>query len=103
MKNKINTSIVIRTKNENNWLDWLLDNILDQKKINYEIIVVNNGSRKNLKATLNNFKSLDINVVHLKKYTPGYALNKGIERSKYDLITMISSHCIPTNENWLWS
>lgn len=99
----MNTSIIIRTKNENRWLDWLLDIISDQKKINYEIIIVNNGNRRDLKTTLNNFKNLDINVVHIKKYLPGYALNKGIEKSKYNLITMISSHCIPTNENWLYN
>ena len=96
-------SIIIRTKNENRWLGWLLDVISDQKKVKYEIIIVNNGNLSNLKKTLINFSSLDIKIINIKKYRPGYALNKGIEKSKYNLITMISSHCIPANDKWLFN
>ena len=101
--NKLSTSIIIRTKNENQWLDWLLDIITDQKNVNYEIIIVNNGNLSKLKKTLKNFSDLDLRIVNIKKYKPGYALNKGIEKSKFNLVTIISSHCIPTDNFWLFN
>ena len=37
-------SIIIRTKNEERWIESCLEKIKDQKKVNFEIIIVDNFS-----------------------------------------------------------
>ena len=38
-------SIIIRTKNEERWIESCLNKILDQKRVNFEIILVDNQSK----------------------------------------------------------
>ena len=37
-------SIIIRTKNEERWIESCLEKINDQKKVNFEIVIVDNYS-----------------------------------------------------------
>ncbi len=95
----IETSIIIRTKNEERWISHCLNMILKQNYKKYEIIIVDNNSKDN---TLNIIKSFNIkNVIKITKFKPGQALNKGIQVSKGKFIVCLSAHCIPTSNNWL--
>ena len=46
MKNtkKLEASIIIRTKNEERWIDFCLKKVFEQKDINFEVIIIDNYS-----------------------------------------------------------
>lgn len=91
-------SIVIRTRNEERWIESCLKNVLRQSYKNFEIILVDNMSNDN---TLKIIKEYPVKLYKIKKFFPGKALNIGISKSKGDIIVCLSGHCIPKNENWL--
>ena len=91
-------SIVIRTRNEERWIESCLKNVLRQSYKNFEIILVDNMSNDN---TLKIVKEYPVKLYKIKKFFPGKALNIGIAKSKGDIIVCLSGHCIPKNQNWL--
>lgn len=92
-------SIIIRTKNEEDWIYHCLQQVLNQTVEVSEIIVVDNGSNDN---TLNICKTFSkVKILKIKKYLPGLSLNKGIEKSNGDIIVLLSAHCIPKDNKWL--
>ena len=93
------TSIIIRTKNEERWINSCLKTIFSQTYKDFEIIIIDNGSTD---KTLEKVKNFGISkIVKIKNYLPGLALNKGIRKSIGKFIVTISAHCIPTNNKWL--
>ena len=93
-------SIIIRTKNEENWINSCIDAILKQKYKKFEIIIVDNYSTDN---TLKKIKKYNLRICKIKKFFPGKALNLGIKNSKGSIIVCLSGHCIPKDEQWLWN
>ena len=97
MKKKI--SIIIRTKNEEDWIYPCLKSIFKQRYNNFEIIIVDNYSSD---QTVNIAKKLGVKkIIKIKKYLPGKALNLGIKNSSGDYIVCISAHCIVKSNDWL--
>ena len=41
----------------------------------------------------------NVSILSINKYTPGKALNLGIQKSKFDKVLIISSHCVLKNIN----
>tara|TARA_B100000579_G_scaffold437806_1_gene469127 strand:+ start:1809 stop:3182 length:1374 start_codon:yes stop_codon:yes gene_type:complete len=97
-KNTEKISIIIRTKNEERWIEQCLKKIFDQNYDNFEVILVDNNSKDN---TLKKAKKFPIKVVKINKFLPGKAINLGIKKSKGTIIVCLSAHCIPINNNWL--
>ena len=108
MKNKLEVSVVIRTKNEERWIGHTIQSVID-KLYKPEIIVVDNNSTDNtlqivksfiqdnsLSGDLkkNNEKYTNIKIAQIDNYSPGRALNKGIKLSKKKYIMIISAHCV---------
>ena len=92
-------SIIVRTKNEERWISSCIKAIHDQDHDNYEIVIVDNNSTD---KTIEKSKQLKVDeIVKIKDYLPGKALNEGIRVSKGDYIVCLSSHCIPTDNKWL--
>ena len=92
-------SIIVRTKNEERWISSCIKAIHDQDYDNYEIVIVDNNSTD---KTIEKSKQLKVDeIVTIKDYLPGKALNEGIRVSKGDYIVCLSSHCIPTDNKWL--
>lgn len=95
-------SIIIRTYNEQKYLEALLAKIQQQKsdRINYEVIIVDSGSNDDTLKIAANF---DCTIIHLKKeeFTFGLSLNKGCSHAKGDFLVFISGHCIPSDNSWL--
>ena len=97
MKNLV--SIIIRGKNEEDWLGLCLRSIREQTYKNYEIIYVDN---KSTDASVNIAEYYCVNkIVEIKDFLPGKAINLGIEASKGEYIVILSAHCIPADKNWL--
>ena len=94
-------SIIIRTYNEEKYLEDLLERISNQYYKDYEVILVDSGSKDN---TLNIAKKFDfVNIINIKKedFTFGHSLNVGIKKSKGNYCVMISGHCLPKDTAWL--
>ncbi len=96
-------SIIIRCKNEERWIGYTIQSILDNIKIP-EIIVVDNDSNDNSlnivksfahdpKLTINE-KYAKIKIIKIKDYSPGKALNKGVKAASGDIVIIISAHCV---------
>lgn len=95
-------SIIIRTYNEEQYLEQLLKSITNQKHENFdiEIIIVDSGSTDN---TLIIASTYHCRITHIKKedFTFGRSLNIGCTFSNGNILTFISGHCIPKNNLWL--
>ena len=99
MREKI--SIVIRTLNEEKYLDQLLCSIESQRcSYNLQVVVVDSGS---VDSTLEIAKQHKCKLVHIKKheFTFGRSLNIGCLAIKSDYLVFISGHCVPVNGSWL--
>jgi rhamnosyltransferase len=95
-------SIIIRTYNEERYLNDLLNSINNQIINNHiiEIIVVDSGSTDN---TLQIAKSYNCTIKKIEKinFSFGRSLNLGCATSNGEILIFISGHCIPANEFWL--
>ena len=90
-RSKIMISIILPAYNEEKNIGFEIDSISDflkQKKIAYEIIVVNDGSRDNTGKVLEKYKSRGevVEVLHKKNLGYGAALRAGFGAAKGDLI-----------------
>jgi len=95
------TSILIRTKNEQKWLSVVLQKLKQQTYKNFDIIIVDSGSTDN---TLNIAKRYTKHILHIKQknFSYPYALNIGCEyahATKY--LVMLSAHSVPISNTWL--
>lgn len=93
-------SLIIRTRNEEKWIGQCLRAVLDQTYDDLEIILVDNLSTDKTVEKAKNIYS-DLTLVNIDDYLPGKALNEGIRSSEGEFVVCLSSHCIPTNEEWL--
>ncbi len=95
-------SIVIRTYNEEKYLDVLLNAIFEQvcALVNVETVIVDSGSTD---KTLDIAKKYDCRIVYISKadFTFGRSLNVGCEEARGAFLVFVSGHCIPTSVHWL--
>jgi rhamnosyltransferase len=94
-------SVIVRTKNEEKWIARCLSALAQQASVDFEVIVVDNVSAD---ATLDIVGQFDAEVVTIPddQFTFGRSLNLGIEASKGEFLAMISGHCIPATDLWLY-
>ena len=98
IKKKPKISIIIRTKNEERWIEICLQKIYEQKEKNFEVIIVDNNSKD---KTVIKPKKFPVKVIKIKNFLPGKAINLGIKKSNGKYIVCLSAHCIPENKDWL--
>ena len=92
-------SIIIRGKNEEDWLGLCIKSIREQSFKDFEIIYVDSGSKD---ASVKIAKEYNVDKIKsIKKFLPGNAINIGIKESSGKYIVILSAHCIPSNKNWL--
>ena len=92
-------SIIIRTKNEEKWIGHCLAMIQKQSFTDFEIILVDNESTDHTVEIAKRYNLLQI--VNIKKFLPGNAINEGIRVSTGEYIVCISAHCVPKDSDWL--
>lgn len=93
-------SIIVRSKNEESWIEKTLYALKNQICEDKEIILVDNGSTDNTIKIAKKFHCKIINY-DTKKYNYSKALNLGIKKSKGDIIGIISAHCVPYDDYWI--
>ena len=87
-----NISIIIRNKNEEDYIGFAIQSCLDFFN-QPEIIIVDNNSTGDSMDIVQNFKNrTDIKTYNLKKYMPGAAINKGVKYATRDYILVLSGH-----------
>jgi len=102
--NKNKLSVVIRSKNEENWIGHCIQSILDHL-YKPEIIVVDNNSDDETLSIVQSFKEdpmlknnnnkyTNIKIYSTNKYSPGKSINIGVKKSSNQNILVISAHCI---------
>ena len=98
MKKKVVASIIIRTKNEEQWIEHCLKSIFNQKGLTFEVIIVDNDSKD---KTVEKAKKFPVKILKIKKFFPGKAINLGFKNSQGKYLVCLSAHCVPENEHWL--
>ena len=94
------TSIIIRTFNEEKHLPGLLEGISGQDYRDFEMVVVDSGSVDRTRdiAGRHADKLLRINS---HDFTYGYSLNVGLEASSGSFATIVSAHRLAVDDKWL--
>lgn len=95
-------SVVIRTLNEAQFLDRLLESVLSQTidRRSIEVVVVDSGSTD---GTIEIAREYACNLLHISKddFSFGRSLNVGCEAARGDVIVIVSGHCVPSDSEWL--
>lgn len=94
------TSVVIRTFNEEKHLGNLLRALQTQKYTNYEVIVVDSGSTDGTVRIAEEFKARVIRI-ESRDFTFGYSLNVGCRAAEGQYLVFCSAHVLPVNTEWL--
>jgi rhamnosyltransferase len=104
VKKLSNFTVVIRVKNEERWIGYAIQSVLDYL-IKPEIVIVDNNSNDktidivkffaenpNLNNEANNYSK--IKIINIANYSPGRALNLGVKNASKKYIMILSAHCI---------
>jgi len=95
-------SVVIRTLNEERYLDELLSAVNAQKSdiFTIEVVIVDSGSTD---RTLEIAKSKQARITYIKKedFSFGRSLNIGCDFANGKILVFVSGHCVPASENWI--
>lgn len=95
------TSIIIRTKNEEKWIGAVLEKLYQQTYRDFEIIIVDSGSTD---RTLEIISEYPIRLIRIKSenFSYPYALNLGCENARAEkFLVILSAHSIPVSDYWL--
>ena len=104
VKKLSNFSVIIRTRNEEQWVGHAIQSVLDHLYKPEIIIIDNNSSDKTLEI-VNQFaedpllnsdstKYTKVKIFNINNYSPGRSLNFGVMKSTKKNILIISAHCI---------
>jgi len=95
-------SVVIRTLNEERYLEELLFAIKSQVLIDatLEVVVIDSGSTD---RTIDIANKYSCRITHIDKqdFTFGRSLNWGSKFARGDYLVYVSGHCIPASDSWL--
>lgn len=95
-------SIIIRTLNEDRWLEHVLNSVEGQSlpRDHYEIVLVDSGSTD---STIETAERYGCRIIRIPKdeFTFGRSLNLGCAQAQGRNLVFISGHCIPANREWL--
>ena len=95
-------SIIIRTLNEEKYLEELLKTIDKQclKQFTHEVIIVDSGSTDKTLKIASEYGAI---IVYIKKedFSFGRSLNIGCKSANGDYFVFVSGHCIPSSKDWI--
>ena len=99
-----NFSVIIRVKNEERWVGHAIQSCLDHLE-GPQIVVIDNNSddesidivrsfRHDPALEKNEKRYADVIVKKISDYTPGKALNLGVDCCTFENILILSAHCV---------
>ena len=86
-----NISVIIRNKNEERYIGYAIQSVIDTFD-KPEIIVIDNNSTDDSMGIVNSFNFEDIKTYNVDSYTPGKSINFGVSKSTNDNILVLSAH-----------
>ena len=102
-------SVIIRNKNEERWIGHCIQSCLENF-IAPEVIIVNHKSvdssleiaksfrhDPSLKPSIKNY--CDLKILHIDDYSPGRAINFGVQKASQKYICVLSAHCVIQSVN----
>ena len=96
------TSIVIRTRNEERHLGRLLEAIREQTYTAWEILLVDSGSTDaTLEVAHRYIPESHIHHIAPHEFTYGRSLNLGCRQARGRYLVFVSAHTYPVNNTWL--
>ncbi|MBE6158489.1 MAG: glycosyltransferase family 2 protein [Firmicutes bacterium] len=104
MNEEILLSIVIPVYNGEKYIEECLDSVLiNRDKLNFEIVIVNDGSKDNSEKIILSYKKKYENIVYINNQNMGvsYSRNEGIKKSKGKYITFVDCDDI-LEKNWAY-
>ena len=96
----IETLIIIRTRNEDRWIKYTIEKILEQTYKKFKIVIVDNYSSD---RTVEIVKKYKLKILKINKFLPGKAINLAVNAVKSKYVVCLSAHCIPYNKFWLYN
>ena len=97
----MNVSIIIRTKNEAEFIEQTLSRVWEQDfSGNYEIIIVDSGSTDSTIDIINKHNAELIRIPK-EEFSYGRSLNIGASHAKGKVIVNLSAHALPKDKKWL--
>lgn len=85
-------SVIIRNRNEQDYIGFAIQSVIDHFE-SPEIIIVDNNSTDDSLEIVNLFKPQNnIKIVSIDTYSPGASLNLGVKHCTYDDILILSAH-----------
>ena len=96
----VETSIIVRTFNEEKHLGNLFDAFDKQTYRDFEVIAVDSGSFDRTRDIAGERADRLIRI-NSHDFTFGYSLNTGIKEAKGKFIVIVSAHTIPSGDHWL--
>ena len=98
-------SVIICARNEEANLERHLDRILNQTYRSYEIVIVLHKSSDNslnvLSPLQRKFNHLRIVVCDDERAGKKFALAKGIEQAKHQVLLLTDADCVPASPDWI--
>lgn len=96
------TSIIIRVKNEKHNLEKLFEILKSQTYQDFEIIIVNNKSTdRSDRVALEYFPKDRIQIVNISEFSYPKACNLGAEKASGEFLVFLSAHSYPRSKIWL--
>lgn len=89
-KNEPLISVVIPTFNHEEYIEEAIQSVLEQTYKNYEIIVVDDGSKDNTRNIIRKFEN-NIKYIHQKNQGPSFARNRGLKKASGGLIAFLDA------------
>ena len=94
-----NISVIIRNRNENEYIGFAIQSCLDHLN-KPEIIIVDNNSTDDSLQTVNLFKDrTKIKVLPINDYTTGKSVNLGVKHATNERVLVLSAHAQITTLN----
>ena len=93
-------SVIVRCFNEEKHIGKLLEGLLQQSHDNFEIIIVDSGSKDQTLAIAGRFPVRVVNIPP-EAFSFGKSLNLGCHEASGDFIVIISAHCYPVYSDWM--
>ena len=97
----MDASIVIRTKNEEEFIGETLERVRKQEfNGEYEIVIVDCGSTD---STLEIVEKYDVRLLKIppREFTYGRSLNMGAKSAAGEFVVNLSAHALPSGKKWL--
>lgn len=94
-------NIIIRTLNEGQWLHLCLSALARQKYQDFVVTLVDSGSTDNTIAIAMRTWRFPLKILRIDKYTPGKAINLGVDTVHSKYFCCLSAHCVPIDSLWL--